>query len=250
MPARLLLRAAFSVLAVLALTLAAADAGAADLTIMPVAVQLDAAHDRTTVRVTNTGKSAVVLQADAIGWTREAGVDRDSSTDDLIVNPPVFTVAPGATQIVRVGLRRSSPSERESTYRMVLREVPSPAEAFDGSVQGQVRVLVALRVPVYVAPSVVRREQRWAARYDASGRLVADVTNTGNVHYKIGAVRLALEDASTTMKPEGSESVVMPGEARQFALRAPLARLPGKPLTLEVLTDRGMQYVPLDVASQ
>ena len=229
--------------------LAALAARAADLTIMPVAVQLDAAHDRTTVRVSNTGRAPVVLQADAIGWSRTNGVDQDSATDDLIVNPPVFTVAPGATQIVRVGLRRNSPADHESTYRMVLREVPSPTDSADATVQGEVRVLVALRVPVYVAPAVVRHEQRWAARYDASGRLYASVTNTGNVHYKIGTLRLASQDDSSTTRLQGPESVLMPGEERQFALPRPASAPAGQPMTLEVLTDRGLQHVPLDVAA-
>ncbi len=229
--------------------LAAIAARAADLTIMPVAVQLDAAHDRTTVRVSNTGKAPVVLQADAIGWSRTDGVDQDTATDDLIVNPPVFTVAPGATQILRVGLRRNSPAEHESTYRMVLREVPSAADAADASVQGQVRVLVALRVPVYVAPAVVRHEQRWAARYDASGRLYASVSNTGNVHLKIGTLRLASQDDSAATRLQGPESVLMPGEVRQFALQRPTPVPAGQPMSLEVLTDRGLQHVPLDLAS-
>jgi fimbrial chaperone protein len=230
------------------LTLAVAgSAFGADLSIMPVAVQLDAQHDRSTVRVTNQGKDTVVLQADAIGWEREAGVDRDTATSDLIVNPPVFTVAPGQTQIVRVGLRRNSASDRESTYRMVLREVPS-AQAGSETLQGQVRVLVAVRVPVYVAPSVVRRQEHWAARYDASGQLVAAVTNSGNVHYKVGSLRLASEDASATVHAAGPQSVVMPGEARSFVLNAPTQGTSGKPLALEVLTDSGMQHVPIEIA--
>jgi len=235
---------------VAALALAgAASAFGADLSIMPVAVQLDAQHDRSTVRVTNQGKDAVILQADAIGWEREAGVDRDTSTSDLIVNPPVFTVAPGQTQIVRVGLRRNSAAENESTYRMVLREVPS-AEAGSETLQGQVRVLVAVRVPVYVAPNVVRRQEHWAASYDASGRLVAAVTNSGNVHYKVGSLRLASEDASATVRAEGPQSVVMPGEARSFVLRAPVQGAAGKPLTLEVQTDSGLQHVPIEIAQK
>jgi fimbrial chaperone protein len=229
--------------------LSAASAFCADLSIMPVAVQLDAKHDRSTVRVTNQGKSPVVLQADAIGWAREAGVDHDTSTSDLIVNPPVFTVAPGQTQIVRVGLRRNSASDQESTYRMVLREVPSIDAGID-TLQGQVRVLVAVRVPVYVAPNLVRRQERWVARYDDAGQLVAAVTNTGNVHYKIGSLHVASEDASATTKAEGPQSVVMPGEARSFVLRAPVKLAPDTPVMLEVQTDTGMQYVPIQIAQK
>src|SRR5690349_19377576 len=119
----------FVILAMLAMLASMSDAIAADLSLMPVVVHLDRTRDRTTVQVTNNGSTAVVLQADAIAWRRDAGVDRDEASDDLIVNPAVFTVAPGRTQIVRVGLRRSTASEQEATYRMVLREVPAPETA-------------------------------------------------------------------------------------------------------------------------
>ena len=135
-----------------------------------MAVQLDAQHDRSTVRVTNQGKDAVILQGDAIGWERDAGVDRDASTSDLIVKPPVFTVARGQTQIVRVGLRRNSASETESTYRMVLREVPSEAAGSE-TLQGQVRVLVAVSTTNVVFGAIVGMAVGGRRRSAASDRL-------------------------------------------------------------------------------
>lgn len=237
-----------SALAALAL-LGAVSAYAVDLSIMPVVVQLDATHDRSTVRVTNRGPTPMVMQADAIGWEREAGVDRDTATSDLIVNPPVFTMAPGQTQIVRVGLRRNVAADKELTYRMVMREVPSDYVATD-TIQGQVRVLVTLRVPVYVAPNLVRRQERWVASYDASGQLVAAVTNTGNVHYKVGSLHLASEDVAATTEAQGPQSVVMPGEVRSFVLRAPVQHSADEPLTLDVQTDAGLQHVPIKIAQK
>lgn len=232
----------------LALALCAGAAGAADLSLMPVAVHLDRANDRTTVQVVNNGTAPVVLQADAIAWRRDAGIDRDEASDDLIVNPSVFTIAPGRTQVLRVGLRRTTAAEHEQTYRMVLREIPQPEAPGTPSVQGNVRVLVTMRVPVYVAPAAVRREERWQSRYDDQGRLVAHVTNTGNVHYKVGSVRLEGDDARLAVVTKGSESVLFPGESRSFQLqpRAQVAAAPKQPLTLEVLTDRGVQHVALD----
>ena len=241
------LRHPFLALALLlAWLLAWQQAGAADLTVMPVTLHLDRTHDRTTVQVTNQGREPVLLQADAIAWNRVAGVDSNAPTGDLMVNPPVFTLAPGRTQIVRVGLRRAAEADSEMTYRMVLREVPMPNDAFMPTVQGQVRVLVTLLVPVYVAPNAVRREQHWRARLDAEGRLVADVTNTGNVHYKVGSVGVQGELAHPPVTAKGPESVLFPGEARSFRLPAP-ALPTARPITLEVMTDRGMQHVALDL---
>ena len=247
-----MLRSPYRLFVMLAMLVSVTGALAAELSLMPVAVHLDRARDRTTVQVTNNGSTAVVLQADAIAWRRDAGVDRDEASDDLIVNPAVFTIAPGRTQIVRVGLRRTTASEQEATYRMVLREVPTAETAGTPSVQGNVRVLVTMRLPVYVAPAAVRREERWHARYDEQGRLVAHVTNNGNVHYKVGAVRVQGEDARTTVVAQGPDSVLFPGEARSFRLPARSAPAgaapasPAQPLTLEVMTDRGVHSVALD----
>lgn len=236
-----------------ALLAASLVAAAADLSIMPVAVQLDRAHDRTTVQVTNNGTEPVVLQAEAIAWKREAGVDRDEASDGLLVNPGVFTLEPGKTQVVRVGLRRSQAIAEETTYRMVLREVPPLVSADRGGVNGNVRVLIALRVPVYVAPMAVRRDERWTARYDSDGQLVAQVSNQGNVHYKVGTLRVQGDTTQATVVAQGPESVLFPGEVRNFRLpaRASTAETrTARAVTLEVMTDRGVQHVALDLPSR
>lgn len=233
-----------------AMMLVEAGASAADLSIMPVAIHLDQGRDRTTVQVTNNGATPVVLQAEAIAWLREAGVDRDAASDDLIVNPSVFTIGAGKTQVVRVGLRRNAQADKEVTYRMVLREVPLPVAADAFGIDGNVRVLVAMRVPVYVAPAAVRREERWHARYDADGDMVAQVTNNGNVHYKVGAVNVQGASAGSAIVAKGPDSVLFPGEVRSFRVPAKSlpAGAPGKPVMLDVTTDRGVQHVALDFA--
>lgn len=221
---------------------------AADLGIMPVAVHLDHQRDRATVQVVNQGAEPVILQAETIAWQRLEGVDHDAATGDLIVNPPLFTLQPGQTQIVRLGLRRPIEARHEATYRLVLREVPAPQDSQQG-VGGKLRMLVALRVPVYVAPAVVTRDERWQARRDSEGNLVAQVTNAGNVHLKLGMLRLH-EGAATPFplaeSPVGA--LLFPGEVHSVRLR-PRAPLSGAPLTLEVLTDRGPQHVALTLVS-
>ncbi len=250
-----------AVTAMLAAGLATGRAQAADLGIMPVAVQLDRTRDRATVQVINNGDQPVVLQAEAIAWMREGGVDSDGPTNDLIVNPPVFTVKPGQTQIVRLGLRRSADGTQEATYRMVVREVPVPLSPEQQTVSGSVRVLVALRVPVYVAPVAVNRDERWQARIDRDGNVIASVTNAGNVHYKVASIRLhdGQGNAIRNSVPKAEKNfgaVLFPGEAKSFQLnpKSPIAiaasaMAAGQPMTLEVMTDRGPHYVPLHVAT-
>lgn len=216
---------------------------AADVTLMPVTVKLDRANDRATVQVMNNGQEPVLMQAEAIAWNRVGGIDIDAPTNDLIVNPPVFTVQPGQTQVLRLGLRRMQPLEQESTYRIVLREVPMPRPSDVMNVAGSVRVLVALRVPVYVAPAQVQRSEKWQVSRAPNGELLAQVSNTGNVHLKVSELRLQGEGgtALASLAQKGSQSVIFPGEQRTF-------RLPAAAQATQVLvqTDEGQQVVALN----
>ncbi|MET0517907.1 MAG: fimbria/pilus periplasmic chaperone [Burkholderiaceae bacterium] len=215
---------------------------ASDVSLMPVNVQLDRFNDRATVQVMNNGAEPVIMQAEAIAWNRVGGVDHDAPTADIIVNPPVFTIKPGQTQIVRVGLRRTQELAQEGTYRMVLREVPGLNLANVGNVNGSVRVLVAMRVPIYVAPGKVQRGERWQLGQDGKGNLVATVSNTGNVHLKVGELRSQGPNGETMVlaSQQGPAAVIFPGEARSFALKMPAGAQPPK---LQALTDQGLQQV-------
>lgn len=228
----------------LALSVLATLAQAADVSLMPVNVRLDRNNDRSTVQVTNNGREVVVMQADAIAWQRVDGQDLDAPTSDIIVNPPVFTLQPGQTQVVRVGLRKAQELQQEATYRMVLREVPTPRVSDLLNVAGSVRVLVALRVPVYVAPAKVLRRETWQVRREPNGEMVASVSNTGNVHLKVGELRVQGEGMrGQVLAVQGGASVVFPGEERSFRLQAA-----AKASHLEVMTDQGLQQVALNEA--
>ena len=228
----------------LCLGLAPHFAQAADVTLMPVNVQLDRKNDRTTVQVMNNGSEPVIMQAEAIAWSRVDGKDIDGPTTDIIVNPPVFTVKPGETQVVRVGLRHSQDLQQEGTYRMVLREVPGLQMSDVGSVSGSVRVLVALRVPIYVSPMKPQRTEHWKLSRDSSGTMVAQVSNTGNVHLKIA--ELQLQGAGTEglmIEQKGPQSVLFPGEERSFRLQRASTVAEAQGMSLQVRTDQGLLHV-------
>lgn len=216
---------------------------AADVGLVPMAAYLNSGASHTMVQVVNQGADEVMLQAEAIVWRRDGGVDKDGPlAGDLVASPAVFTLAPGRTQIVRLSLRRSVEADRETAYRLVLRELPATGASPSPRANSQAPAALTLRVPVYVAPAAVRREQRWQARIDGDGQLVAQVVNTGNVHYKVGALRVLGDTEPATVVAHGSQAVLFPGEARSFRLRAPTLAA-NKPLSLEVRTEFGMQHV-------
>lgn len=219
---------------------------AADIALMPTTIQFDATTRRSTVQVTNNGKDPVIMQAETIGWKRVNGVDQDTSTSDLVVNPPVFTIQPGQTQIVRLGVRRAAEVDSEAMYRMVLREIPPLAVPGLSTVSGNVQVLVALRVPVYVSPANVVRNEQWKLDRDGAGNVVAQVSNEGNVHLKVAQLRLhegEVRESSQRGSEQNVATVLFPGEQRRFVI--PQTSQARGAMTLEVLTDQGRQYVPL-----
>lgn len=221
---------------------------AADLGVQPTAVLLDARRDRGTVVVTNHGREAVTVQADAQGWQRVDGRDVEEPTAQLRINPPLFTLPAGGTQVVRLGLRQPAEADRETLYRLVLRELPPQAGSGAGTLSGQVRVLVTLRLPVYVAPRQPRAEARWSLERAADGQLVARVTNTGNQHLRLAGVRL-VDGGATTLATHGPMAPLFPGESRGLPL-AGTPPAPGRPLRLELRTLDEVHHVDVALAAR
>ena len=233
-----------------------AQAGAAlasDIGVTPVAVHLDKANDRATVNVNNSGTDPVIMQVEAIAWHHEGGVDEDLPTGDMVINPSVFTVQPGKSQLVRIGLRRAAQADHEGTYRIVLREVPAAPRPGEVRISGQVTVLMALRVPIYVAPVNVVRNLNWQATQAADGTVTASLRNDGNVHVRVGKIQLKSGDNGAVQGDHPMAAVVFPGEARSFKLSAarPDSVAAGTSVaTLEVSTDQGVQIVPVALAQR
>jgi len=158
--------------------------------VTPVRVTLSSAQPIVALTVRNDSSDSTVVQIEMATWSQEAGKDVHAATRDVIATPPIFTVPPGATQVVRVGLRRTADAERELTYRLFLQEVPPPPKPeFKG-----LRIALRMSIPVFVAPPVaVAPALEWRAVREAQGWLNVSVRNAGKAHVQIADFRL--EDA-------------------------------------------------------
>lgn len=129
--------------------LAASTLLAGSFRVSPVRIDLSAHKPHTTVQVTNIGADRVTLQVDAYSWHFAEGEDRLVDSDDILVNPPVFTLEPGASQVLRLGLREYTPANAETPYRVILEEVPPPQRS---GVNGIV-TLLRVSIPLFVQSS-------------------------------------------------------------------------------------------------
>ena len=104
-----------------------------------------------------------MIRAYALGWRQADGEDHYDETAAMIVSPPVFTIPPGGSQIVRVGPR--APARAAQPYRLIIEEVP---EAAPGT---GIRVALRLNLPLYIRMAAgAPADLSWSARRGGDGQ--------------------------------------------------------------------------------
>lgn len=119
--------------------------GGARLNIAPLRLELDAVKTGATVMLTNTSSRPLAVQTRLFAWSQEAGEDRYAPSSALTVSPSIISIAPGATQIVRV-LRTSAASPGEKRFRLAVDQLPDPTLAKSGEAEARLR----FTLPVFI----------------------------------------------------------------------------------------------------
>lgn len=232
-------------IALLLVTLSSPAAPTAGIALNPITVSLDAKRPADAVTLTNGTAENKVIQVEIMNWTRENGEDHFTPAKDMIVSPPMFRVAAGAQQVVRVGLRSraSANSATEKTYRMFLQGVPEgDAAAPPGSGGTALRLLLRFGVPVFIKPAKpLPDSMTWQAQRHADGSIALSVHNTGNRHMKLSDVKLAV--AGQTLDASGF-AYVFSGESYTWTLK-PEKIVPAGDASVSASTDDGPVHAGL-----
>jgi fimbrial chaperone protein len=180
----------------------------------PIRLVVPAGANATSLTLENTGGEPVLVQAEVLAWSQADGKDVLTPSEDLVVSPPIFKVAAGASQIVRVGVVRRNAGDRELTYRVFLQEVPEPPAP---GAQG-VNVALRLGLPVFVMPRANTAPQlAWRAVRDPGGVKVT-VTNSGNAHAQLIECRVVRENG-TVVAEQPLAAYVLPGSTRSWVVK-------------------------------
>jgi len=225
--------------AVLALA-TAGHAVAGSFSASPLRVDLGARAPMATLTVRNTGQTPISLQVDTVTWRQEASGDVLEPSRELIVNPPIFSLGAGESQIIRVALRAAPARDRERMYRLFVAELPPPAEerkAIIGSI-----VLLRMSIPVVVAPlsGEARPLGAWRARQAPPDKVRITVANEGSGHLKLTDLEMrAVGDKRVLRK--APLTYVLPGASHTWEVPWPSAAVP-RALRVVATTNAG----PLD----
>lgn len=219
--------------AVLALAVVhAAQAG--NFSVTPVRVTLSPAARTAALTIENNGAEQVLVQTQVMVWSQRDGGDVLEESRELLISPPIFRIAAGATQTLRIGLMRRPDPARQLTYRLFLQEIPPPPKP------GQEGVSIAMRLslPVFVAPVAPAAPQlRWEAKPAADGTLTLALINAGNAHVQLIYLKLSLPEG-TVLAEQQIGAYVLAGQARSWTLKPKLA-WSGGALKLSAKTDGG-----------
>lgn len=153
--------------------------------VRPVRVDLNNRATATQLMVHNPTPRPLLLQAEAFDWTQDGAQDALRPTQALIVNPPIVEIAPGASQVVRLGLRGPLEAGVQRHFRVWLTQVATP-ELLDSGVQ----LLMRVSLPVFVTGAGTPGPQpQWQHRGDA-----VELRNTGARHLQVRELRLTAGD--------------------------------------------------------
>ena len=236
--------AAHALAAILFVLLTGLAADAQSLSVVPVNIFLPPGQKATTLTVTNQGTSQTTIQIRAFAWNQQGDDDQLTTSDEVVVSPPLASIAPGASQVVRLILRKT-PQGREAAYRILIDQIPPPAEA------GVVHVVLRLSIPIFAQPMTRTLAHVQYHIEVHGGQLTLVGINDGLRHEAIRNIELSTSDGRTLKEAPSSSPYILAGVTRRWNIDAqgPLP-LPSETLRLTAHSDAGAieQQVPVVAA--
>ncbi len=213
----------------------ATQAGAAGWEIDPVRVELSPQQQTGAVTVRNSSDQPTSIQVQAVAWSQRDGKDIYTPTNEILVSPPMVTIAAKGEQVIRVALRRQADATKELTYRISLQELPPPpAAGFTG-----VNVALRITLPVFVQSQTGKAapKMEWQVSQSTLNQLRVGVRNPGTAHVQISDFALYAPGSNTRITGEPSSSYILEGQLHEWLLNTNSKVFSGDRLRLKAYTD-------------
>ncbi|GAA0808437.1 MULTISPECIES: fimbrial biogenesis chaperone [Cupriavidus] len=194
--------------------LASAAHGAA-LQISPIRIDMPTAPGAGALILRNQGDTPIHAQVRVFRWTQSGLDDVLEPTDTVVASPPIVRIAPGEEQLVRVVHPHTAASAAETSYRLLIDELPQSGPPAAG-----VRVQLRYSVPVFVGtPQGIPPALQFTLRQD-SAQWRLEARNGGNRHAQISDVTLVAQSGAKLAVTRGLLGYALAGSGRQWALPA------------------------------
>jgi fimbrial chaperone protein len=206
---------------------------AGNINLSPTRIQLSVSEPSAVLRVHNQHTEPTVIQLEAVDWQQDSSGDNYQPSKNLIATPTVFSLQPGESQLVRVGLRKPINKDTESAYRLFIQEVPS-----DRTTSTTVQVLLRFSLPVFVAPSSEQTSPslKWTL-LKGGDQWLLQAENPGAKHIQVTS--FTLYQGATPIAEQQSMHYLLPGQTHQWKVVTNAPLLSGTTLTVDAKTDAG-----------
>ena len=205
------LTAAVRIAAAVAIFLGVYSADAQSLSVLPVNVFLSPGQKSATMSVTNSGDRPTSIQVRAYDWSQKDNEDQLSPSKVVAVSPPLVTIPPKGTQVVRLILRQPSTGS-EATYRLIVDQIPGPHEP------GVVQMVLRLSIPVFVAPEMkVTPKVQFHLERDGEKLFLLGV-NSGQSHDVYRDIALTANDGHKLSVKSTASPYLLAGATRRWEL--------------------------------
>jgi fimbrial chaperone protein len=183
---------------------------AGGLSVIPVTFELAPGRMTAVLTIQNHTGRETDFQIRPFAWDQAGGPDRLTPTDALVVSPPLGRVPVGGQQVVRLVLRQPAQGQ-ETTYRILLDEVPPPRQP------GVVNFALRLSIPVFVEPAArAPAHVRWSVQSDAGAYYLVAV-NSGGRHEVFRDLELTAGGRAVPLE-QNISPYVLPGATRRWRI--------------------------------
>lgn len=208
----------------------AQPAWAGSYTVNPVQISLPDDERAASLTIKNSDSAPVSIQVQTLAWSQVDGQDHYAPTNNLIASPPIFTIAPGASQLLRIGVKDRSLGR---AYRVILEEIPPQKPP-----QGQVQVTLRLNLPLYLLPhGIAKADVSWRAWRDLTGQLFVEGRNAGTLHKQVTELDVVHGASNEVLTKQ--MGVVLPGSARVWKVQGGKELQSSAPFILQVRSPTG-----------
>jgi fimbrial chaperone protein len=173
----------------------APEACPSSFNVQPVRIEILPSRRSAALKISNQSSEPLTVQTSVMKWSLQNAKQTYAQVDDFVLNPPIFTVAPHASQVVRLGPRTPQFDTVEKSYRLILSEVPGPLPpGFSGT-----RTVLRISVPIFIrqTPLAIAKIS-WEAWMEDNGSITIDAENQGTSHVQFDRMQLTNNGQKTS----------------------------------------------------
>jgi fimbrial chaperone protein len=201
---------------------------AANYSINPTSMVLQASAKSGAFTVINSGDEIMNCKIDVKEWNQDAdGKDVYIDTQDMIFFPKIMTLDANEQRAIRVGIKVPA-GAKEKTYRLFVEEIPSPKKVTEDKTPAKqitagLTIAIRYAVPIFVIPVKTQQSAVVEKVSLSKGVATAIIKNTGNIHIKLISVTFKgkASDGRELFSKDIAGWYILQGVLRQYETTVP-----------------------------